>query len=276
MFTFAHGTSSIVTRSASALALVLILAACGGNGPDAAWKTAGPKAAEDPAADAGYLRPPVLSGARARADGAVVLSGRAASGALVRLGVPGGEPLTVEADEQGNWSLALTRSDTARVFSLSMVVAETRQVQSAGYIAVLPDARTVLLRPGAAALVLGVSSDAPRLLSIDFDEGGAATIAGAARPGSGLALRIDRSARAAGKADDQGLFHLVVENPITAGTHLFEVSGDSGEQLLTLPIARAETLGAAYRAVRIGPHWRIDWMTPAGGLQSTLILGQES
>lgn len=276
MFTFEPGTSSIVTRLAPALALILFLAACGGDRGDSAWKTAAPKAADDPAAEAGYLRPPVLSSTTRLPDGRIALSGRAAPGVEVRLGVPGGQPLLVRADEQGNWTLVLPRSGEVRIFSLSMIVSGGRLVQSAGYLAILPDGRAVVLRPGAAALVLGEGSDKPRLQSIDFDEGGAATIAGSARPGSGLALRIDRAARAAGKTDDQGRFHLVVEGPIAAGGHLFEVSGDSGEQVVQVPVARAESLTSAFRAVQLGPHWRIDWMTPAGGLQSTLIVGAGS
>lgn len=255
-----------------ALLLPLVVAACGPSERDARWRGAAPKAPADPAAEAGYLKPPTLTTSQAQPGGAVLLTGEAAPGATVRLGSPTGEALSATADAGGKWTARLAPSPDVRLFGLSMSPEKDRQVQSQGYLAVLPDGRAAQLRAGASAYVYGPGSDAPRLMSVDFDRDGAAAVSGSARAGSGLSLRIDRTARGVGKADSQGRFHLAVERPLNAGALTFEIAGDSGEQSLTIPVSAAADLAAPYRADRIGDAWRIDWMTPGGGLQSTLIL----
>ncbi|MCE3288904.1 MAG: hypothetical protein K0R83_916 [Caulobacter sp.] len=256
-----------------ALLLPLILvAACGPSERDASWRGAAPKAPADPAAEAGDLKPPTLTAAAVQPGGAVLLTGQAAPGAAVRLGSPTGESFSATADAAGKWTARLAASPEVRLFGLSMAPEKDRQVQSQGYLAVLPDGRAAQLRSGASAYVYGAASDAPRLLAIDFDRDGAAAVSGAARAGSGLSLRIDRTARGVGKADSQGRFHLAVERPLNAGALAFEIAGDSGEQSLAIPVSAAADLTAPYRAARAGAAWRIDWMTPGGGLQSTLIL----
>lgn len=250
----------------------LVLAACGPAGQKDAWRTAGADGPEVPAAEAGYLRPPTVDRATPNPAG-VLLEGTASPGAQVRLGSPGAAPILVRADSAGRWRHRLAPADGVRLFSLAMTTGDGRTVQAQGYLALLPDGRMAQLRPGTSALVAASRSDVPRLLAVDFDEDGAVTTAGVARAGSGLGLRIDRTAQASGKADGQGRFQLAVERPLGAGERLFEISGDSGEQVISLPLGRPAAPGGIYRAVAVGPHWRIDWMTPAGGLQTTLILG---
>lgn len=256
--------------------LSALLVACGPSERDASWRGDAPRAPTDPAAEAGYLKPPTLTASQARPDGSVLLAGQAAPGATVRLGSPTGEAFSATADATGKWTARLAASPEVRLFGLSMSPERDRQVQSQGYLALLPDGRAAQLRSGASAYVYGPGSDAPRLMSIDFDRDGAAAVSGSARAGSGLSLRIDRAARGVGKADSQGRFHLAVEQPLNAGALTFEIAGDSGEQALAIPVSAAADLTAPYRASRAGNAWRIDWTTPGGGLQSTLILDPAS
>lgn len=252
--------------------LVVLLAACGPSERDASWRGDAPKAPADPATEAGYLKAPTLTVAAPQPDGGVLLTGQAAPGAAVRLGAPLQQPLAVTADAAGVWTLRLPASPEVRLFGLSMSPEKDRQVQSQGYLAVLPDGRAAQLRSGASAYVYGAASDAPRLLTVDFDRDGAATVSGSARAGSGVGLRIDRTARGSGKSDSQARFHLAIERPLNAGALTFEIAGDSGEQALVIPVSAAQDLTAPFRAARSGSAWRIDWMTPGGGLQSTLVL----
>jgi hypothetical protein len=253
------------------LILAGLLIGCGPSERDASWRGDVPKAPADPAADAGYLKPPTLTASRPQPGGDILLTGQAEPAALVRLGAPGAEPLTTTADAAGHWTLRLPPSAEVRLFGLSMSQAD-RQVQSQGYLALLPDGRAAQLRSGASTYVYGGGSDAPRLLTVDFDGDGAASVSGSARAGSGLSLRIDRTARGVGKADSQGRFHLAVERPLNAGALAFEIAGDSGEQGLVVPVSAAPDLAVPFRAARSGKAWRIDWMTPGGGVQSSLIL----
>ncbi|RYF95528.1 MAG: hypothetical protein EON95_01060 [Caulobacteraceae bacterium] len=251
--------------------LPLLLAACGPSERDASWRGDAPKAPADLAADAGYLKPPTLTASQGQPDGSILLTGQAEPGARIRLGAPMAEPLTASADAAGRWSFRLPPSTEVRLFGLSMSQGD-RQVQSQGYLTILPGGRAVQLRSGASAFVYGAASDPPRLLTVDFDSDGAASVSGSARAGSGLSLRIDRVARGVGKTDSQGRFHLAVDRPLNAGALTFEMAGDSGEQSQVVVVSAAPELAAPFRALRAGSAWRIDWMTPGGGVQSTLIL----
>lgn len=250
----------------------LLLAGCGPSERDASWRGDAPKAPTDLAADAGYVKPPTVTASKVQPDGAVLLTGQANPRAAILLGAPLEEPIRAQAGADGVWTIRLPASQTVRLYGLSMSLEANRRVQSQGYLAVLPDGRAAQLRAGATAFVYGAASDAPRLLTIDFSRDGAASLAGTARAGSSLSLRIDRNARGIGKVDSQGRFHMPVERPINAGALTFELAGDAGEQSTVVQITPAPDLTAPFRAVRASNGWRIDWMTPGGGVQSTLIL----
>lgn len=272
------GVSSIVSRPLVYLAVLLplALAACGPSERDASWRGDAPKAPTDPAADSGYLKPPTVTASRPEPGGAILLTGEAAPNADILLGAPLEEPIKAKANAAGLWTVRLPAAAEVRLYGLSMSAPANRKVQSQGYLAVLPDGRTAQLRAGATAYVYGAASDAPRLLTVDFDRDGVAAVSGVARAGSGVSLRIDRNKRADGKADSKGRFHLPVERPLNAGVLAFEITGDSGEQTLAIPVSAAPEFGAPFRAVRSGNAWRIDWPAPGGGMQSTLVLDPAS
>lgn len=253
-----------------AVPLVLLLTACG-QGGEPAWRGGKAKAPADPESVAGYLRPPSLAMVRAQADG-VSLSGRAQPGVPVRLISPSGQTYDTRADSAGAWTVRLPPSQEVRLLALSMSAGQDRVVPAQGVLALLPDGRAIQLRAGSSAEPISAISDAPRLLTIDYDADGAASVAGAARADSGLALRIDRTARASGKADSRGRFHLVVARPLTSGVSRFEVAGESGEQAVDVPISPAGMFEGSHRIQRLAKAWRIDWVTPGGGVQTTLIL----
>lgn len=273
---YPSGVSSIVSRPLVFLSLLLplFLAACGPSEKDASWRGDAPKAPADPAADAGYLKAPALTASKSAANG-VLLTGEAEPGSVVRLGSPTGEAVETRASATGAWTVTLEPSADVRLFGLSMS-RDKRTVQSQGYLAILPDGRAAQLRSGATAFVYGGASDAPRLLTVDFDREGRASVAGMARAGGDLSLRIDRSLRGNGKADSQGRFHLAIPQPLNAGALTFEVTGDSGEESRVIQVSAAQDLTPPFRASRAGGAWRIDWITPGGGVQSTLILDPAS
>jgi len=262
-----------VSKPFAALVLALSLVAACGQAGEPAWRGGAPKAPADPESVAGYLRPPSLAAVRVE-GGTMLLSGKAQPEAQVRLVSPTGEVLDSRADPAGNWTARLPASREVRLYALSMVAGQNRTVPAQGVLVLLPEARAVQLRAGASAETIGVQSDAPRLLTIDFDAAGAASVGGVARPESGLSLRIDRTALGAGKADGRGRFHLTVARPLAAGLSRFEIAGDRGEQQVEAPISPAGMFEGSHRIQRLANAWRIDWVTPGGGVQTTLILDQ--
>jgi hypothetical protein len=222
-------------------------------------------------APSSYLAPPSARALRASAEGPV-LSGVAAPGSRVRLATPEGEVRLTEANDQGAWSIPLGPIDAPRIFGLSMLIGE-RTVQAEGYQLVLPDGRLVLLRAGAGAVVVQGAAE-QGIAAFDFDEEGGAVISGAAPPEAILSVRIDgRTVSTSGRADAEGRFSLPFGAPVPPGPHQIRVQGESldlSAEVDATPANAPEE--GAIRAVRTRHGLRVDWLTPGGGLQSTLLL----
>lgn len=254
--------------------LVPLLGLTGCGDAEQPWKPAPAKG--PPAAEAAYVAPPSITGLRFGAQ-AVTLEGSAAPGAQVMLGTPTGETLSATADPDGRWTAQAPAVRTVRLYGLFMTV-EGRKVMSEGYLALTPDGRAALLRAGGGARVLAQGSRPPRILAIDYDNGGGAVISGVGTAEADVGLRIDRFAGGASVVGPDGRFAIAVVRPLPAGDHAFEVAGEGGEDSVIAPTARAEPVGAAvFRAAPLPDGgWRIDWTTPGGGVQSTLLPGRRA
>jgi hypothetical protein len=227
---------------------------------------------EQPSPHAGYLKPPSVMTA-VRQGNAVVLSGQAEPLSSVRLGAPTGEALVGKTDAAGGWRLVMPLAAEPRLYGLSMTL-EGRTVQAQGYLMVAPNGAAVLLRAGSGAEVMGQSSPSPRVLAIDYDRGGGAVVSGVGTPGAGLGVRVDRTTRGGGKIGPDGRFAISLDQPLMTGAHTVQVAGEGGEQQVVIEVSppAAPTNGpVSSRLTAMG--WRVDWMTPGGGLQSTQLLG---
>jgi len=248
------------------LAMLLLVAA--GCDRDSDWRSAALTPATEGKAEAAYLAPPVVVAAAPENSG-LTLQGTAQPGARVRLVTPAGEARFADVDHTGAWRMTLPDSDRARLYGLSMAVAD-RTVQSEGYLAVLPDRLLVQLRAGAGAVPLSGQGQGLRILAVDFDRDGAAMVSGRATPGANLVLRIN-GIENRGQADAAGRFSIAASEPLSPESHQILVAGD-GETVMTLDASSAQPLGAEPVRAQRGPTgWRIDWVTAGGGVQTTLI-----
>jgi hypothetical protein len=248
----------------AALLPLLTLGACGEGGRPA-WK------AEAPKADlvAGYVIPPRVLATRF-GRGGTALAGLAAPGARVLLVAPDGGQKEARADAGGTWTIVAPPASTLKLYGLAMMIGE-RSVQAEGFLALTPDGRLAQLRPGAGALVLAAGSRRPRILALDFDRDGAAIVSGVGTINAEIGLRLDRAAAGGSMIDRQGRFSFALSRPISAAGHDLEISGEGGEDTVAVVAARAAELGGLYRASRLTGAWRVDWRTPGGGVQSTLL-----
>jgi len=247
---------------------VLLLAACGPGAPTPS------KAAADKAdsAEAGYLAAPTLSATRRAANG-IVISGHGAPDADLRLGSPTGEVVMGKVDGLGQWSVTVPNEPGVRLFGLSTIL-DGRTVQAEGYVMVADGGEVALLRAGAGALRLAAESSEPRILTIDVDREGGAVVSGVATPGAGLNVRVDRVTRGGGRTDDEGRFNISLTDALAPGVHDIQAAGEGGETAVAVAVTQAAPLVyGPVRANRTPGGWRVDWLTPGGGIQTTYLIG---
>jgi len=246
-----------------------LLAACGPGAPVTPAKADKPDSAE-----AGYIAPPSLESARLTARG-VTLSGKGTPGSDLRLGSPTGEVVMGRVDGLGQWSATVPNAPDVRLFGLS-TIHEGRTVQAEGYVMLTEDGEVALLRAGAGARRLAPESSSPRILTVDVDREGGAVVSGVATPGAGLNVRVDRITRGGGRTDDEGRFFISLTASLSPGVHDIQVAGEGGETAVSIIVSPAAPLVyGPVRAERSSRGWRIDWMTPGGGVQTTLLISGE-
>jgi hypothetical protein len=245
---------------------LLLLAACGARPP------AMPHAADPAAQDAAYLASPRADGVRAGPDG-VTLLGQAPAGGKVRLATPAGQAMFATADAHGRWAIALPPAPEARIFGLSMTV-DGRQAQAEGYVLVTASGQAALLRAGASAWRIDPPAR-PGLRAIDFDRGGGLEVSAAVPPGATVIVRLDGRQAAEGRADATGRYaaSLGSSAPIRPGAHQVQVFGDGFSDQASVQVTAAAPLAdGPLRSQLTSAGLRVDWMTPGGGEQSTLLI----
>jgi len=251
---------------AAVLAPVIALVACA---PPPPGQRSTPAAS---GAELGYAPPPAATGAARLTGGRVMLSGTTAPGNRVRLATPTGAAYFAPADPQGAWRVILPPADGVRLFGLSAPMSG-RVVQAEGYLAVTPRGEAVQFRAGSGALVLGPPGRGVALLAVDFDGKGGTVLSGSAPAGGPVKIEVDGQARGPATADATGRFMLALNEPLSAGDHLVAVSAAAAGQQATLTISKAPPLNSGpFRATGVVDGWRVDWLTPGGGVQSTVLL----
>jgi hypothetical protein len=252
---------------ASGTAAVL-LAACGSGAPDSSKAVAG----KTDSAEAGYLAAPALLAVRRTANG-LVISGQGAPDADLRLGSPTGEVVMGKVDALGQWSVTVPSETGVRLFGLSTSQGG-RTVQAEGYVMVADDGEVALLRAGAGARRVAAESSGPRILTVDVDREGGAVVSGVASPGAGLNVRVDRVTRGGGRTDDDGRFNISLTDALAPGVHDIQAAGEGGETAVAVAVSTAAPLVyGPVRADRTAGGWRVDWLTPGGGIQTTYLIG---
>jgi hypothetical protein len=252
-------------RRATVFCAVLALAACG-RSPAPALPTA---AAPEPKGE-GYLASPTVTAAKIEGD-RVVLEGQAEKGAQVRLATPEGQIQSAQADQQGHWRIVAMPADAPRIFGLSMTV-DGRQIQAQGYVLLGADGAVTILRGGAGAVQLSVGGR-PRITAFDYDRAGGAVVSGVAPAGLALQVRGDGQLLGAGRADPAGRFSIPISQPLAPGAHRLQLLGERVNATAAVEVSPAEPLDATpFRSRQVAGGLRADWMTPGGGVQTTLIL----
>jgi len=256
---------------AAALVLIAALAACSRGGD---WRS--PASSQAAASSAAYGAPPRFTAAGRLGDGEIEIVGRATPNAHIRLASPDGAAYAGTTDSRGAFSIALPAASEVRLFGISEAT-PGRPIQGEGYLAVLPapGRAAVLLRAGTGAQAGGPLPPKPMIVAVDFDAAGDTVFSGLARPGQPLRLAVDGMASPEVRADAVGRFSVTLDKPLKAGTHSVVVQSQGAPAAPPVRFsitAAAPVSGLPFRGQRLAAGWRIDWLTPSGGEQTTLIM----
>jgi hypothetical protein len=185
---------------------------------------------------------------------------------------PDGAAQFASADAQGLWRMSIAPAAAPRLFGLSMSDGG-RVVQAMGYLFVAPGGAVARLRSGGGAESLAPGAHGLVPLALDYDNRRAATLSGLAAAGEPLSLRVDGVERAQTITAKDGRFTLSLSQPLTPGSHDFDLAGASADARFQVVIDTPTPLAhPPFAASRLAHAWRIDWITPGGGEQTTLIL----
>lgn len=247
--------------------MVLLTASC-----DRAPAAKAPASARPASGAAGYLPPPVVTGGTWTAQG-VTLSGTAAPGSHVNLTAPSGVRVAGAVDATGRWAAALPEGAAPAIYGLSMEL-NGRATQAEGYLLLTPDGRVRQLRAGAGARLLAGPS-LGGLTALDYDAGGSVIVSGQVRPDTPVAVAVDGRPAMQSRSAADGHVSVLIAQPLSPGAHTITLASEAKPaQSVALTIDdSAVAIAAPMRATATSGGWRIDWLTPGGGVQTTLLVG---
>jgi hypothetical protein len=253
------------SRIALAAAALAALCACGKAEAPSRRPPAEP-------AQTDYVQPPEADRAVRTPVGAT-LSGAGAPEARIRLAAPDGSAIGATVSAAGQWTAPQLPVGGVRLLSLSEDVGG-RLVRAIGYVALLPEPgpAAVVLRPGAGARSLEQGPRPLSIAAIDFDRAGAAIVSGRSAPSQPVRLFMDGAEAGEGHADARGFYAITLSEPLKPTAHALTVHSPAGQAGATFDSSRSLTMTAPpFAAARQTGAWRIDWISPGGGVQTTLV-----
>lgn len=219
----------------------------------------------------GYTAPPELVSASRRPGASLLLAGTAPALSRVRLASPTGTAVFANAGSTGAWRMVIPAAVDVRLFGLSATLSG-RTVQAEGYLAMTPGGEAAQLRSGSGARAISARGAGFALLAADFDRKGGTVLSGQAPAGASVSITVDDQKRGLAKAGADGRFLLALNEPLKEGPHLIqaEVGGDRVQKALVVS-APSHPSGGPFQARAVDGGWQIDWLTPGGGVQSTVL-----
>jgi hypothetical protein len=130
----------------------------------------------------------------------------------------------------------------------------------------------VRLRAGGGAAPL-TDAQTVEISAIDFDVAGGGVISGTAKAGSALRAVIDGAAAGETHASPRSHFSMALTSVLKPGRHQIQIQSTGGGAQAAVKVGPppAAVAGLPYRGERVDGGWRIDWLTPGGGPQTTVV-----
>lgn len=221
-----------------------------------------------------------MKGVQHSAAGGVDIRGVSRPDALIELLAPDGTGFTATADHAGAWEMRAPSIDP-RVYVLAEKAGD-RLVRSRGYVVILPapGIAGLGLRPGTGPASFASPGHGPVITAVDYDRGGAAVVSGVAGHDRPVRVQLDRQDAGEGRTDRSGAFAISLSDVLKPGAHIasVRVADDHGVgevAQVRFEVRQAAPFAPPLLAQRLDGGWRLDWLTPGGGVQTTLAFDSD-
>jgi len=221
---------------------------------------------------AGYARAPVLTGVTQNGEGVFVIAGNARPDGRVRVLYQGRRAVGVTADSAGHFKVEVPAANPGGIYDVSMEDSG-RLMHAEGrlFVPFNHPEKAVLLRPGASSLPLDAM--AGTIATVDYDSSGGAAVAGKVTPRTQVDLVMGGEIRGRTDSDALGRYSLTTQIPPPAGATAvlgLTIQANKISSVRSVPVSVANVTGGD-RVTAIDGGWRVDWVLPGGGMQSTLV-----
>lgn len=241
---------------------------------EAACQPSRPKAANDEESalrEAGYARAPVITGVSQSDPGTFVIAGLASQDGRVRVVYQGSRAVGVTADSKGRFRAEVPATAAGGIYDLSMddsgrpMHADGRLFIPAGH----PE-KAVLLRSGSPSLPL---VNASAVAVVDIGGNGGAAVSGRIAQTMAVTLKVGDDVRGQAKSDAKGDYSVTtrIERPTPTPVmwdFTLDAGGVSVAKSLSVSLPDA---AAGDKVTPVDGGWRVDWVLPGGGVQSSFV-----
>ena len=124
---------------------------------------------------------------------------------------------------------------------------------------------------GKTALVTGASRGIGRAIATDLATAGATVVSGFGQAGQSVRIAVDGQPAGEGRVNGQGRFSIALADPLAPGSRAVAVAIGAGRAALSFDASRPGDVAPPFAASRGETYWRIDWLAPGGGAQTTVI-----
>ena len=232
-----------------------------------------PKADDDGEAalrKAGYTPAPQITGVQQNGPNGFVITGQADPDGRVRFLYGQQRAIGVTADSKGRFRAELPAGQMGGLYDLS--IEDTgRLLHAEGRLFVPPmhPTKAVLMRTGSPSQSLFNQSEA--LAVMDYDGAGAVAFSGRVAPRTQVNFILNGEIRARVTSDDKGFYSATGQmNAPGSAPAVIGLGLQAGAIQAThqVPVSLPAT---ADQVTPQGDGWRVDWVVPGGGIQTTIV-----
>ena len=220
---------------------------------------------------AGYWRAPQITGVDQAGSNIFVVTGQTIANARVRFSYSGRRAVGVTSDSKGKFRAELPSGPDGGLFDLSTEDSgRTMHADGRLFIPAGAPEKTVLMRPGAPSLAL--FNETTPVATIDYDRAGALAVAGRVAPATAIEVVLNGEIRARTNSDDRGFYNATtqIDPPVERET-ANSLSIIAGGKETVRNFNDSRIAGDNDSIIRVGDSWRVDWVLPGGGMQTTLV-----